>query len=49
MMGREKNPVGKHGVDRMIEEARQATAGFVHPHLIQWLPDVRPHFSLYEA
>jgi hypothetical protein len=42
----EKNPVGKHGVARMIEEARQSTAAFVHPELIQWLPDVRPHFSI---
>ena len=41
----EKNPVGKYGVDRMIEEARLSTAAFVNPDLIRWLPDVRPHFS----
>jgi hypothetical protein len=43
----EKNPIGKHDIERMIDEARQATAAFVHPGLIQWLPDVRPHFRLY--
>lgn len=41
----DKNPVGKYGVDRMIEDARKSTATFVHPELIRWLPDVRPHFS----
>lgn len=40
----EKNPARKHGVDRMIKEARQSTATFVNPTLIRWLPDVRPHF-----
>lgn len=40
----EKNPVGKYGVDRMIEDARKSTAAFVNPDLIRWLPDVRPHF-----
>jgi hypothetical protein len=39
-----KNPVGVHGVERMIEDARMSTAAFVHPDLIRWLPDVRPHF-----
>ena len=41
----EKNPVGKHGVDRLIEDARKSTAAFVNPELIRWLPDVRPYFS----
>ena len=41
----EKNPVGRYGVERLIEDARQSTTAFVHPELIQWLPDVRPHFS----
>ena len=40
----EKNPVGIYGIDRMIEEARKSTAAFVNPELLQWLPDVRPHF-----
>jgi len=40
----EKHPIAKFGVDRMIEEARQSTSAFVHPDLMQWLPDVRPHF-----
>lgn len=40
----EKNPVGKYGVNRMIEDARKSTAAFVNPELIRWLPDVRPHF-----
>jgi hypothetical protein len=42
----EQNPVGKYGVEAMIEEARRSTTAFVHPDLIQWLPDVRPHFKL---
>ena len=41
----EKKPLAKHGVDRMIEDARKSTAAFVNPELIRWLPDVRPHFS----
>lgn len=41
----EKNPLGRHGVDRMIEEARKSTAAFVNPDLLRWLPDVRAHFS----
>lgn len=41
----DKNPVAKHGVERMIEDARKSTAAFVNPELIRWLPDVRPHFS----
>ena len=40
----EKNPVTRYGVERLIEEARNATASFVNPGLIRWLPDVRPHF-----
>ncbi len=40
----EKNPVNRFGVERMIDEARDATAAFVNPELIRWLPDVRPYF-----
>jgi hypothetical protein len=40
----EKSPVAKYGLERMIEEARQSTGGFVHPELTRWLPDVHPHF-----
>lgn len=43
-----QNPVGQYGVDRMIEEAREATAALMNPKLLQWLPDVRPHFKMYE-
>ncbi len=45
----EPNPVGKYGVERFINEARQATAAFVQPELIQWLPDVRPHFGMFDV
>jgi len=41
----EKNPIGRYGVERMIEDARKSTAAFINPELIRWLPDVRPHFS----
>ena len=41
----EKNPIGKYGVERMIEDARKSTAAFVNPELLRWLPDVRPHFN----
>jgi len=40
----EQNPVGKYGVERLIEDARKSTAAFVNPGLIRWLPDVRPYF-----
>lgn len=43
----EPNPIGKHGVGRFIEEAREATAVLINPNLLQWLPDVRPHFRMY--
>jgi hypothetical protein len=39
------NPIGKHGVERMIADARTSTAAFVNPELIRWLPDVRPYFK----
>lgn len=42
------NPVAAHGVKRLIEEARKATAEFVLPGLLRWLPDVRPHFIYLE-
>ena len=43
----EPNPIGKYGVEQLIEEARAATSVLVNPNLLQWLPDVRPHFKLY--
>lgn len=45
----EKNPLAVYGVDKMIAEARKSTAAFVHPDLIQWLPDVRAHFRFLES
>lgn len=44
----EPNPIGKYGVERLIEEARAATAVLMNPNLLQWLPDVRPHLKLYD-
>ena len=43
-----KNPVGEYGIERMIQEARQATMAFVRPEFAQWLPDVRPHFTFFQ-
>ena len=44
-----QNPIAAHGVDRLIDEARQATAAFVQPELLQWLPNVHPHFTYLMA
>jgi hypothetical protein len=44
-----KTPVREYGVERMIEDARKATAAFVKPELMQWLPDVRLHFKFLEV
>ena len=45
----EKNPVAAHGVDQLIEDARESTRAFVNPELLRWLPDVRPHFRFLES
>ena len=42
----EPNPVGRYGVSRLIDEARQATVEFVRPEHVEWLPDVSPHFRM---
>jgi hypothetical protein len=39
-----RSPILEHGIDRLIEEARNATAELVQPELLQWLPNVRSHF-----
>ena len=44
-----KNPIREHGVERLIEDARRAVAAFVRPELLQWLPDVRPHFTYLDV
>ncbi len=44
-----KNPLVAYGLERFIEEARNATAAFVQPRLLQWLPDVRRHVKYLEV
>jgi hypothetical protein len=44
-----QNPVAAYGVDRLIEESRKATAAFVQPDLLQWLPNVRSYFTYLMA
>ena len=41
-------PLQDHGIERMIEEAREAVAQIVHPSALAWLPDVREHFRMNE-
>lgn len=38
-------PIRDYGLDRMVAEAREALAQLVHPAAMEWLPDVREHFS----
>jgi len=45
----EPNPIGNYGVERLIAEARAATSLLMNPNLLQWLPDVLPHFKMYNA
>lgn len=42
------NPIAAYGIDRLIGDARDATAAFVQPGLLQWLPNVRSHFTYLE-
>jgi len=39
------SPLVEYGLERYVEEARRATAELVQPELLQWLPDVSPHFN----
>ncbi len=39
-----ENPLLDYGLNRMIDEAREAVAGLVNPAGLAWLPDVREHF-----
>jgi hypothetical protein len=43
------NPLRDFGVARMISEAREALAQTINPGAMEWLPDVREHFSLVTA
>jgi hypothetical protein len=43
-----QNPLITYGVQRLIEEARSATAALVQSELLQWLPNVRPYFIYLE-
>lgn len=44
-----QNPVSAYGIERLIEEAHAATAAFVQPDLLKWLPNVRPHLTYLEV
>ena len=39
-----QTPIATYGLERLIKEARDATAALVQRELLQWLPDVRPYF-----
>lgn len=39
-------PLRDFGVERMIAEARQSLSELVNPAAMQWLPDVRDHFTV---
>ncbi len=41
-----RSPLTQYGLTRHFEEARTATAALVRPELLEWLPDVAPHFKL---
>lgn len=43
-----ESPLASYGISRLIEAARKATAGFVKPELLKWLPNVRNHFKYIE-
>ena len=40
-----KSPLLAHGLDRLVGEARAATARAVHPSLMEWLPRATEHFT----
>jgi hypothetical protein len=42
------NPIKAHGIDRLIAEARNATAALIQPELLQWLPNVHSYFKYLE-
>lgn len=39
------SPLASHGMAQLVEDARQATAEFVHPSLMPWLPNGMAHFT----
>lgn len=39
-----RSPVAAHGFGQLVEDARAATAAFVHPSLMEWLPNGLSHF-----
>jgi len=43
------HPLDGQAIDRLIEEARVATAALVNPEVMQWLPNVRSYFTYLEA
>lgn len=45
----EINPIGKFGIERLIQEACQSTMVLVRPEFAQWLPDVRQHFTFLHS
>ena len=42
------NPMKDLGLERLVEDARVATAALINPEMIQWLPNVRPYFMHLE-
>jgi len=42
------NPLSDYGIDGFITEAREAAAAVVQPSLLEWLPNVKPHFIYLE-
>jgi hypothetical protein len=44
-----ENPLASYGIQRLISEARDLTAALVKPEMIQWLPNVYPHFRYLEV
>lgn len=39
------SPLRVHGLAQLVTDAREATARFVHPSLMEWLPDGMIHFT----
>lgn len=40
-----RSPLVEHGIGRHIEQARSAVARLVRPEILDWLPDISPHYT----
>ncbi len=43
------NPLRTYGIDRYLKEARENTVQFIHPRIVEYLPDLAEHFQTLQS